>query len=88
MSNKELKEKLSELAKMKDTESCIEDQIDTLVMNRVLKDFPKIGPLDIYCPFEHKCKKSPFGYCVYDESENSAVNNCLYCGEPHERNII
>lgn len=31
------------------------------------------------------CEVSPIGYCVYDEAEDSALDECLYCGHPNER---
>lgn len=31
------------------------------------------------------CEKSPVGLCIYDHFEDRALDNCLFCGEPHER---
>lgn len=31
------------------------------------------------------CEKSPVGYCMYHRWEDTAMDGCLYCGEPHER---
>ena len=81
MDNKELEIKLGELAKLKNTMSCIEDQMDTFVINIVHKDHPEIKFPDIYCPFDGKCEKSPFGFCVYNMS---AGDDCLYCKKLHD----
>lgn len=34
---------------------------------------------------EWECKKSPIGLCIYDHMIDPYLDNCLYCGEPHER---
>jgi hypothetical protein len=34
---------------------------------------------------EWKCKESPVGFCVYNPFEDRALDNCIYCHEPHER---
>jgi D-aminopeptidase len=83
MSNKELKQKLSELANMKNTVRGIENKIENMVAAAVRKDHPEIAPHDIYCPFVHECKKTPFGWCVYNETVHPGI--CIYCGEPYER---
>ena len=85
MSNKELKEKLSELANAKKTAIGIQSKIEGMVAATVHKDHPDIAPHDIHCPFFWECKKSPFGYCVYNLNKDPVMDNCLYCGEPYER---
>ena len=31
------------------------------------------------------CKDSPIGICFYDSMEDPVLDDCLICGEPHER---
>ena len=31
------------------------------------------------------CEKSPIGVCVYHRFKDRASDQCIYCGEPHER---
>lgn len=85
MSNKELKQKLSELAEMKNTTDKIDSKINRLVLAEVKKTHPNINLPTIHCPFTKECKKSPFGFCVYDESKDIFWDNCIYCNEPYER---
>lgn len=32
-----------------------------------------------------KCNKSPVGYCVYDNIEDSPHDHCVYCNKPEDR---
>ena len=32
-----------------------------------------------------KCEGSPIGICFYDYIKDPALDNCLICGQPHER---
>jgi hypothetical protein len=32
-----------------------------------------------------ECKKSPIGLCYYNNMDDPALDNCLFCHEPHER---
>jgi len=80
-----IKRKLNKLEYTKRTMTEIEDRIKIMVATEVRKTHPDIKSLDIHCPFQWECKKSPFGYCVYDTWKDSAMNNCIYCGEPYER---
>lgn len=31
------------------------------------------------------CEKSPFGLCAYNNMDDTAHDNCLFCGGPEER---
>ena len=31
------------------------------------------------------CEKSPFAMCAYDIIDDRAKDNCIFCGQPHER---
>lgn len=31
------------------------------------------------------CDKSPVGLCIYNHLDDPAMDNCIFCGEPHER---
>ena len=88
MKNKEIENGLEGIGLLENQMGNIQSKIDNAVASIIHKDFPEIKAYDIYCPFTHECGKSPFGWCVYDQSENSAINNCLYCGESHERNVV
>lgn len=33
----------------------------------------------------HECKESPIGICFYNNREDPVWDNCLICGDPHER---
>lgn len=40
--------------------------------------------------FYHKigvweCTDSPIGLCVYNFIEDSVMDSCIFCGQPHER---
>jgi len=35
--------------------------------------------------FYWDCPKSPFGWCAYHDYDDSAHDNCVFCGEPEER---
>ena len=39
--------------------------------------FHKVGYWD--------CDSSPIGVCVYHKLKDQASDQCIYCGEPHER---
>ena len=32
-----------------------------------------------------KCADSPTGFCIYDNLEDPAWDNCLFCNDPYER---
>lgn len=32
-----------------------------------------------------ECDESPFGFCAYDDLEDSAHDQCVFCGHPEER---
>ena len=34
---------------------------------------------------EWDCDKSPLGLCVYDKVNDPALDDCIFCHEPHER---
>lgn len=85
MDNKELKQELSELAKMKETMAVIDSKIEKLMVATVRRTHPDINPYDICCTFSKECKKNPFGFCVYDEKKDPNWNECVYCGKPYEK---
>ncbi len=34
---------------------------------------------------EWDCSDSPFGYCIYNPLLDRALDNCIFCHQPHER---
>jgi len=34
---------------------------------------------------EWECENSPVGFCVYNPFKDRALDNCIFCHEPHER---
>ena len=60
-------------------------KVDKLVALMVQRDFWDIAADDIHCPFYWECEKSPFGWCVYNIDIDPAEDQCIYCGEPLER---
>jgi hypothetical protein len=34
---------------------------------------------------DHDCEKSPNGRCEYDRVNDPAWDQCVHCGDPHER---
>ncbi len=63
------------------------DQIANMVKMIVGRDFPDRKQWIIYPEDGWACesKKNPFVLCVYDEGKDSALDHCLFCGEPYER---
>jgi len=65
------------------------DQIANIVKSVVSRDFPDRKQWIMYPADGWVCEKfnhgNPFPLCVYDEGEDPALDNCLYCGEPYER---
>lgn len=37
------------------------------------------------CPAGWNCEKSPVGWCVYNDDVDRIHDNCIYCGQAHER---
>jgi len=62
----------------------IESEIDELVKPLLQPIIPNYHRL-FFTIGHWECKKSPIGTCVYNHMEDSALDNCLICGEPHER---
>jgi len=42
-------------------------------------------PNSLYISIFWECEGSPTGYCAYDKSKDPAMDQCLFCGNPHER---
>lgn len=37
------------------------------------------------CPASWDCKKSPVGWCVYNEQVDKPHDNCIFCGQAEDR---
>ena len=47
---------------------------------------PEIGCLEMVGDgYGHECPRSPIDNCVYDTSEDPAMDSCVFCGQPWER---
>lgn len=54
-----------------------------------LEEFAKLHILDFdwyHKIGEWECETSPIGLCYYNKMEDKALDHCLCCGQPHERN--
>lgn len=40
---------------------------------------------DYLCIGSHKCMQSPIELCVYDDMNDAAWDECIFCHDPHER---
>lgn len=61
-------------------------KLRTLIAQRASKDFPQINLAHFNAdPENHRCGSAPYGSCVYDDRNDPANDECLYCGEPDER---
>lgn len=47
-------------------------------------DFKKLSENDLEIGF-HSCPNSGFGKCLYNVSNDSCRDDCLYCHQPEER---
>jgi hypothetical protein len=70
---------IKEIQEKRELIAHLRNDIDDIVK----KHFPE------YHEFFHRlgtwdCKDSPIFICIYD-MDDTAQNNCIFCGEPHER---
>lgn len=65
----------------------LNDKIANMVKMVVGRKFPDRKQWIMYPDDGWKCEstQNPFPLCVYDEGEDSALDDCLYCHEPYER---
>ena len=85
MRNKEIENGLEGIKLLDELKDNMQDKVEELVVQVVQRDFSGMEADNIYCPFEHECEKSPFGWCVYDAGRPMYPDVCIYCDEPEER---
>ncbi|CAH7393383.1 hypothetical protein VCHA53O466_50060 [Vibrio chagasii] len=55
----------------------------TLVLTKLSVELD-VSPSELHMGIQH-CNESPVKICVYNESEDPAHDDCIFCGEPSER---
>ena len=53
--------------------------------NELIFDKTGLQSNEIYISDFWDCKKSPIGWCVYDNIEDIYHDCCVFCGKPEER---
>jgi len=85
ISAKKIQKEMAALENMKIMTFTLEEKIQEMVHYTVVKTRPKLANHDLRATFLRRCPQSPFGYCVYDLTIDSAMDECIYCGNPYKR---